>query len=342
MAAREEIVVEEPWLRVGCTLGEGPIYDPMSSILHFVDISGKRVTSFITPLCLISRRCKHQIFHVDTVTTEVKYEQFEESITCLSLREKDSLLACAAAQGFAVLPGDSRLEYISKPLPAQEVPHTRFNDGGCDSKGRFFAGTLYSPKHDIPGRLYKYDPFDKICSIADPGPFTVCLWLLNPLPTERMQDSNGLGWSPDEKIFYFTDSLKNIIYAYDYDDGKLANRRIFVDAMALGLPKNTFCDGLCVDREGFVWSCRWGGSQIVRFTREGAIDLVVRFPKVLNVTACCFGGPNNDQLFVTSAHCQANDGDASLQEKYPDSGHVFRVDLSSRGLKGGIRHKFTG
>lgn len=55
---------------------------------------------------------------------------------------------------------------------------------------------------------------------------------------------------------YFTDSYKNIIYAYDYDDGKLANRRIFVDAMALGLPENSFCDGLCVDTEGFIWSAR--------------------------------------------------------------------------------------
>lgn len=55
---------------------------------------------------------------------------------------------------------------------------------------------------------------------------------------------------------YFTDSFKNIIYAYDYDDGKLANRRIFVDAMALGLPENSFCDGLCVDSEGFIWSAR--------------------------------------------------------------------------------------
>ena len=55
---------------------------------------------------------------------------------------------------------------------------------------------------------------------------------------------------------YFTDSYRNVIYAYDYDDGNLANRRIFVDAIALGLPENTFCDGLCIDIEGCIWSCR--------------------------------------------------------------------------------------
>lgn len=82
-------------------------------------------------------------------------------------------LAGAAAQGFALFPGGSKLEYISKPLPAEETAHTRFNDGACDSKGRFFAGTLYSPNHGIPGRLYRYDPVDKTCTVADPGPFTV-------------------------------------------------------------------------------------------------------------------------------------------------------------------------
>lgn len=37
-------------------------------------------------------------------------------------------------------------------------------------------------------------------------------------------------------------------------------------------------------------SYRWGGSQIVRFAKNGTIDLVVRFPTALNITACCFGG----------------------------------------------------
>ncbi len=41
-------------------------------------------------------------------------------------------------------------------------------------------------------------------------------------------------------------------------------------------------------------------------------------------------GPNNDQLFVTTAHCGAFGGDASRQEKYPDSGHLFQVDLAGR------------
>lgn len=55
---------------------------------------------------------------------------------------------------------------------------------------------------------------------------------------------------------YFTDSLSNIIYAYDYDDGNLSNRRIFIDARARGLPELTYADGLCIDSEGCIWSAR--------------------------------------------------------------------------------------
>lgn len=56
---------------------------------------------------------------------------------------------------------------------------------------------------------------------------------------------------------YFTDSLVNKIYAYDYSDGELRNRRLFVDAIAKGFPEKTYCDGLCVDDEGGIWSARY-------------------------------------------------------------------------------------
>jgi len=235
-------------------------------------------------------------------------------------------LACAAARGFALLEGNSKLKYISEPLPAEEMSHVRFNDGACDSQGRFFAGTICSKEQGIPGKLYRYDPRDSMCVVVDDGPFT---------------DSNGLGWSPDEKTLFFTDSLTNKIYAYDYDNGDISNRRVFVDAIALGMAENTFCDGLCIDEEGCIWSARWGGSRILRFSRNGAIDAEIIFPTALNITACCFGGADNDQLFVTTAHCGAIGGDATRQAGFPDSGHIFRVDLSGkyRGLQ---RNGFAG
>lgn len=303
-----QIVARRPWLEVGCTLGEGPLYDPATSTLHFVDISEKKV------------------FHLNTESLDLQVEQLDTPVSCLALRKTKPGLACAAAEGFALLEGNSKLKYISQPLPIGDVPYTRFNDGGCDSKGRFFAGTIYSKEQGVPGKLYRYDPNDGTSTVVDEGPFT---------------DSNGLGWSPDEKTFYFTDSLTNKIYAYDYDDGNLSNRRVFIDAMALGLPENSFCDGLCIDEEGCIWSARWGGSRIVRFTTDGAIDVEIIFPTALNITACCFGGPSGDQLFVTTAHCGAIGGDVTRQTEFPDSGHLFLVDLLGE-FRGGRRHDFAG
>ncbi|KAI9572890.1 regucalcin [Boletus coccyginus] len=309
MSPSQTFTVNEPLLKVGCTLGEAPLYDPRTQVLHFVDIR------------------ENKVFHLDTRTLALSVETFDEPITCLALRSHGEGLACTTASGFAVLDGGSRPHHLCKPLPEHHAPYVRFNDGACDSNGRFFAGSIHSKDQGIPGQLWMYDPDTSECKVVDEGPFT---------------DSNGLGWSPDEKTMYFTDSLTNLIYAYDFDDGKLSNRRVVVDAIARGLPEKTFCDGLCIDEEGYIWSARWGGSRIVRFSPEGNIDAEIHFPTALNVTACCFGGPNEDQLYVTTAHCGAIGGDSSLQDKYPDSGHLFVVDLSGHFKGGQWRFPFRG
>ncbi|KAI0330567.1 regucalcin [Cubamyces sp. BRFM 1775] len=304
-----QIRVEKPLLHVNCSLGEGPLYDPNTSTLHFVDIE------------------QNKVYHYNTATGSLEWEQFEESVTCLALRRGRKGLACATTHGFAVIEENSKLRYLSRPLPAAFQPFTRFNDGACDSEGRFVAGTLYNKAHDVPGQLYIYDPKLDACELLEPGPFT---------------DSNGLGWTDDGATMLFTDSFSNKIYAYDYSCGKVSGKRVFVDALSQGLPEGTFPDGLCIDKDGGVWSARWGGSRIIRYTKDGQMDLEVYFPKALHITACTFGGPNNDQLYVTSAHCGACGGDASRQVDYPDSGNLFVVDLSGAFSGGEWRFEFAG
>ncbi|KAK7463669.1 hypothetical protein VKT23_005610 [Stygiomarasmius scandens] len=311
MSSVKKIVVEQPLLSVGCTLGEGPIYDLKTNTLHFVDIVEKKVFHY----------------NIGDESRTFTVDSYPVSITSLSLRRDKPGLACTTSKGFAVL-SQSSIVHLSQPLSAEEDAHCRFNDGTCDRQGRYFAGTVYSKDEQIPGKLWRFDPTNGSCVVIDEGPFT---------------DSNGLGFSPDDKTFYFTDSLVNIIYAYDYNDadGTLSNRRVLVDAMALGLAPNSFCDGLCIDSEEGIWSARWGGSRIVRFTGAGTIDVEIEFPKVLRVTSCCFGGPNMDQLYVTTAHCGCMGGDASKQSEYPYSGDLFVVDLSGH-YRGVARHEFAG
>jgi len=51
--------------------------------------------------------------------------------------------------------------------------------------------------------------------------------------------------------------MVNKIYAYDYRQGKIENRRVFINALEKGFSEGTYCDGLCVDSEGGVWSARY-------------------------------------------------------------------------------------
>ncbi|KAI0652254.1 regucalcin [Trametes meyenii] len=302
-----QIRIEKPLLHVNCSLGEGPLFDPKTSTLHFVDIE------------------QNKVYHYNSASGALTWEQFDASVTCLALRRDGKGLACATTHGFAVIEG-SKLRYLCRPLPENFRPFTRFNDGACDPQGRFVAGTLYNKDHGIPGQLYVYDPVQDTCELLDPGPFT---------------DSNGLGWTNDGKTMLFTDSFENKIYAYEYGEGKASGKRVFVDGLSQGLPEGTYPDGLCIDKDGGVWSARWGGSRIIRYTRDGEMDLEIFFPTALNITACTFGGPDNDRLYVTSAHCGACGGDAARQADYPDSGNLFVVDLSGEFVGGEWRFEFA-
>ena len=73
---------------------------------------------------------------------------------------------------------------------------------------------------------------------------------------EGIGTSNGMGFTPDRKQMYYTDSPKHEIYLFDYEQatGDITNQRVFVRTQGGGAP-----DGLTVDAEGYVWSARWDG-----------------------------------------------------------------------------------
>jgi len=227
------------------------------------------------------------------------------------------------------------LRYLSTPLDQKHEPYIRFNDGGCDSRGRFFAGTLASNKPPINGQLWRYDPAAGTTILIDDKGIT---------------DGNGLGWTQDDKTFYFTNSLKNEILAYDYDieTGEVTNRRVHLDTSRHGLGSSSFPDGLCLDSEGGIWTAQWAGSKVARFAPDGVYDLEISIPKAWHVTACCFGGPDLDQLYITSASalCPGGDPTVTIEENtarqtlYPDSGNLFVVDLKGEFQGAQARHDF--
>jgi len=154
----------------------------------------------------------------------------------------------------------------------------RFNDVIADPEGRVFAGTMGT--HPDAG-LYRMDLDGTIAKLFSG---TGC--------------SNGMGFSPDLKTFYWTCSTTRQIFRFDYnrDSGAITNRTVFFSAKENdGIP-----DGLTVDVEGCIWSARWAGASVVRHAVDGTVLNSIQYP-VTNITSVCFGGEKRDQLFVTAA-----------------------------------------
>ncbi|HEV3028362.1 MAG TPA: SMP-30/gluconolactonase/LRE family protein, partial [Planctomycetota bacterium] len=157
------------------------------------------------------------------------------------------------------------------------------NDMIADPRGRIFAGTCYwgAGRMEKHGALYRIEPVGA-CAIVEEG----------------LELANGLGFSPDDRTLYCTDSAQRRIFAYDYraETGEISRRRVFVQVPGSeGIP-----DGLTVDREGFVWSAQWYGGQIVRYDPDGAVERRISMP-VQQVSSIAFGGNDGTDLYVTTA-----------------------------------------
>jgi len=177
----------------------------------------------------------------------------------------------------------------------------RINDGKTDRRGRVWFGSMHRPETEPLGALYRF---------VDGRVETVL---------EGITTSNGLGWSPDERTFYYTDSIARTIWAFDSDPdtGDITNRRDFATDV------DCFPDGLTVDSSGAVWAAKWNGSRVVRYHPNGAVDRVIELP-VAKPTSVMFAGPQLDVLVVTSAAKEPTDGDLA--------GSVFLLDVGETGI----------
>jgi sugar lactone lactonase YvrE len=145
---------------------------------------------------------------------------------------------------------------------------------------------------------------------------------------------NGLGWSPDQKTMYLTDSRAQVIYAYDFDleNGTIAKRRVFAQVPGA---QGVTPDGLCVDTQGNVWSACWGAWKIICFDPSGKIVEEVATP-VQYPSSCAFGGEQLRNLYITSARTLL---DESQFKEQPTAGDLFYCSTNMNGLP---NHKFGG
>jgi len=287
------MVQAEHFLSVQNQLGEGPLWHPEEELLYWVDIEGE---------CF--HRYSPETGRGDTV-------QLGQPVGCLAFRKSGGLVL-GLRDGLAFWDQNtSDIEIIDNPEAGRL--NARFNDGKVDPEGRFWAGTL---GEDDQSCLYKLD-LDRSVQTMETG----------------IKISNGIGWSTDQKIMYYTDSPLRVIYAYDFDleSGSINNRRDFVKVP----PEDGFPDGLTVDSEGFIWSAHWDGWRVTRYDPDGKIERVIYLP-VQRPTSCAFGGPDLDQLFITSAWTGLSETE---RQEQPLAGDLF---LAHADVKGRKENEFLG
>jgi sugar lactone lactonase YvrE len=217
-------------------------------------------------------------------------------------------MVAALASGFHFLdPETGSVRPIADP--EADMPENRFNDGRCDRRGRFFAGTMSDVRRDPTGSLYRLDP-DLSCTRLRSD-------IIVP---------NSIAWSPDNRRMYFADTWRDRILAYDYDieTGAISGERLFADTSAHpGRP-----DGSCVDEDGCLWNAEYGGWRVVRYTPAGKVDRAIALP-VSSPTCCCFGGAGLDTLYITSATQRLAPDELARQ---PLAGGVFAIRAGAKGL----------
>lgn len=278
-------------------VGEGPLWDEKNQLLYWVDILSS------------------QLYAYDPATGENETWDVGQHVGTVVLRESGGVLL-ALRDGFAAFElTTSTLTLLADP--EVELPDNRFNDGKCDPGGRFWAGTMAYENQTTQGSLYRLDTDMSVHKMV--GDIGI---------------SNGIVWSLDHTMMYYIDSMAYTVRAFDYDNsnGDIANERVVVQvAREMGLP-----DGMSIDAEGMLWVAHFGGSCIRRWNpNTGQLISQIDLPTA-QITACAFGGPNFDTLYITSAANGYGDADFARE---PHAGGLF---VTQPGIEGVPTFAFAG
>jgi sugar lactone lactonase YvrE len=242
-----------------CAVGEGPVWDVQAQRLYWIDILGKTVH------CLHPDSGRTQSWSVPKIIGSMAIGRDGNAIVALA----DGVYRLDLASGECTL-------LATSPDLNEQV---QLADGKVDRRGRFIVGSSDRGMKEARGCLYALDPGAGELRRIDTDIFL----------------SNGPCWSLDDRTFYHADSIRKLIYAYDYDigHGTVANRRPFASTAELGgIP-----DGATVDAEGHVWSAICEGAKLVRFRPDGSIERIVEMPLKLPGSVM-FGGPDLDRIYV--------------------------------------------
>lgn len=267
--------------------GEGPLW--WEDRLLYVDIEG------------------HCINRLDPKSGRVQSWDVREAIGTV-VPTNDNKFAYAGSSGYVLFDPHTNTKTPMGNPESSMGRAVRFNDGKCDPNGRFWAGSISLKKKEGTANLYMLDRQRRL-----------------HFRLGNLTNSNGICWSLDAKTLYHIDTPTKLIRAYKFDlkNGILGAEKSVIDTALFGYDSSP--DGMCIDANGNLWVAFCHGGCVACFNPLEQKKLVhLDFPCV-ETTACTFGGPNLDRLFVTTG--------IHKSKKEADAGKVFVVDgLNIRGV----------
>ncbi|MEU9848713.1 SMP-30/gluconolactonase/LRE family protein [Streptomyces sp. NPDC047985] len=263
-------------------LGEGPTWDPVAGRLIWVDILAARVHTF------------------DPVTGRRTVRATDQHVGAAKPRVGGGLVV-NLRDGIGLYDPDGAFRW----LVHDPEPGRRGNDAAVAPDGALWAGTMRYDESEIGGSLARVSPDGAVTPVL---PVVAC--------------SNGIGWSPDERLMYYVDTPTRRVDVFDFDGENAVNRRPFATIEeGAGFP-----DGLTVDADGAVWVALWDGAAVRRYTPDGSLDRIVELP-VRRPTACAFGGTELRDLYISTAR-------VGLDAPHPLSGSLLVLPGAGHGMPG--------
>lgn len=265
-------------------LGEGPIWDERIQTLFFVDILQKT------------------LYRWNYASKEISSKIFEEYISCIALSENEGLILVALESGIFTYNIDSEsLTFICKP---ESQNNFRYNDGRVDWNGSWLLGSMNNLNNGPNAPLLPDATLYKV-----EGKAVISL-------LKGVTISNGIAFR--KPYIYFIDSKVNSIRKFVYEQGQFTLiKEIFK------LEDETTLDGMCISADNKLFIANWAGSKIIVFDllKESVINKIPL--PCLNPTSCTFGGPDMNQLFITTS---------SINENNTNVAGVYAITLDEHGV----------